>query len=130
MDKPATQWMIEPLRKYATFSGRAPRSELWWFMLLALLLGLLVGGVDIGIFGLRWLSTDAPIGPTGTLVSLALIIPGVAVAVRRLHDLDKSGWWYLIGIIPLIGGLVLLYWFVQRGTEGANRFGPDPLPQG
>lgn len=126
MEKSAAQWMLEPLHKYATFSGRASRSELWWFMVFCVLISLLVGGVDIGIFGLRWLSSGNVTGPLGVLVSLALLIPGLAVAVRRLHDLDKSGWWYLLGIIPLIGGLILLYWFIQPGTIGANRFGADP----
>lgn len=127
MEKSATQWMVEPLRKYATFGGRAPRSELWWFILFSMLLGMLVGGIDIGIPGLRWLSSDSPIGPLGVLLSLAFLIPGLAVAVRRLHDLNKSGWWYFLGLVPVIGGLVLLYWFVQRGTIGPNDYGPDPL---
>ena len=127
MEKSATQWMLEPLHKYATFAGRASRSELWWFILFSVVLGMIVGGIDISIPGLRWLSSESPIGALGVLLSLAFFIPGLAVAVRRLHDLNKSGWWYFLGIIPVIGGLILLYWFVQRGTIGPNDYGPDPV---
>ena len=61
--------------------------------------------------------------PLTFLVTLALLLPYIAVGVRRLHDIDRTGWWLLIGFIPFIGVLVLLYWFVQRGTDGSNRFG-------
>ena len=65
--------------------------------------------------------------PISMVVSLALLLPCLAVSVRRLHDRDKSGWWYLLGLIPVIGPVVLLVWYVQAGTPGDNRFGPDPL---
>ena len=120
-------WMLLPLRKYATFTGRAPRSEFWWFVVLLLIVGFFAGGIDISIFGLRWLSSRSMMGPSATLISLATIIPSIAVSVRRLHDLDKSGWWYLLGLVPLIGALILLVWFASAGSNGPNRFGPDPL---
>ncbi len=63
------------------------------------------------------------------LVVLAVIIPTIAVGIRRLHDIDKSGWWLLIGLVPFVGGLILIYFFVQKGTTGPNQFGEDPLPQ-
>jgi uncharacterized membrane protein YhaH (DUF805 family) len=63
----------------------------------------------------------------GYIYTLGFILPYLAVTVRRLHDLDKSGWWWLIGFIPLVGAIILLVWFCQRGTVGPNRFGPDPL---
>ena len=63
-----------------------------------------------------------------TIVSLALILPGIAVSVRRLHDIDRTGWWVLLGFIPVIGTLWLIYWACQPGTSGPNRFGPDPMP--
>jgi uncharacterized membrane protein YhaH (DUF805 family) len=66
------------------------------------------------------------IGPLYVLYALAVLIPGLAVGVRRLHDIDKSGWWMLIAFIPLIGGIVLLVFAVMEGTSGSNRFGPDP----
>jgi uncharacterized membrane protein YhaH (DUF805 family) len=63
----------------------------------------------------------------GYIYTLGFILPYLAVTVRRMHDLDKSGWWWLIGFIPLVGAIILLVWFCQRGTVGPNRFGPDPL---
>ena len=73
-------------------------------------------GVGLGAFSI-----------VNMLVSLALILPGVAVSVRRLHDIDRTGWWILLGF-TVIGALVLIYWACQRGTPGPNRFGPDPMP--
>jgi len=109
------------LRNYATFSGRAARSEYWWFFLFGLLCS--IGGEIL----------DAVTGGAGLInlaVALGLFLPSLAMAVRRLHDVDRSGWWYLIILIPLIGLIVLLVWFVTRGTVGPNRFGPDPLGGG
>jgi uncharacterized membrane protein YhaH (DUF805 family) len=111
------------LQKYVDFSGRAPRSEYWWFYLacvLAYIAAAILDGIVRSIMGFGFF---AP------LVALAMLLPLLAAAVRRLHDLDKPWPWILIGLIPLVGGLVLLYFFVQRGTVGANQFGPDPLPQ-
>ncbi len=127
MDRSVIDWMLQPLRKYATFGGRAPRAEFWWYILFCIGLGTLFGGVDIGIYGLRWLSSGGMLRPSGSWLSLFLVIPGIAVAVRRLHDIGKSGWWYLIGVIPIIGGLLLLIWFSRAGNIGGNRFGADPL---
>jgi uncharacterized membrane protein YhaH (DUF805 family) len=107
---------------YAKFSGRASRSEYWWAFLYFILLyvGLLIG-------------TSVDLGALGSLLTLALsllvlgtCIPMISVSVRRLHDFDKSGWLYLIGLIPIVS-LYLLYLYVQPGTRGSNRFGPDPL---
>ncbi len=150
------QWMIEPLRKYATFTGRARRAEFWWFWLLGV-------GITIGVTTIDFaLKMRAP----GTLVSLVLLSPNIAVNVRRLHDLDRSGWWLLIPTaLGVIGAVTLVFsafalifndtgsaeatadalallaipavavavnigflvWLCQRGTRGDNRFGPDPL---
>jgi uncharacterized membrane protein YhaH (DUF805 family) len=95
------------LQKYADFNGRATRPEYWWFVLFNFVLGLV----------LFW----API--LSIIVSLALLLPSVAVAIRRLHDIDKSGWWLLLVFVPLIGLIALIIFFCQRGTEGRNRFG-------
>ncbi|MGE0666283.1 MAG: DUF805 domain-containing protein [Sphingomonadales bacterium] len=108
-------------QKYADFNGRAPRSEFWWFYLAVIIAYIvvgIVGGLILGRFA------GALIG----LLGLAIIVPSLALTARRLHDVDKSGWWMLIAITG-IGGLVLLYWYVQPGTSGPNRFGEDPLPQ-
>ncbi|MEM1429914.1 MAG: DUF805 domain-containing protein [Pseudomonadota bacterium] len=113
------------LSKYVTFSGRATRSEFWWFVLFLLLGNLLFGVIDRMLFG------TGPEGEAysvlGAIFSLAMILPSIAAGVRRLHDKDMAGWWYLLVLIPILGTLVLLFFFVQKGTEGENRFGPDPL---
>jgi len=116
-------------QKYANFMDRAPRSEYWWFTLFSIL-------VQIGVQILAGIM--ASMGGGAAIVGLilmvivvfGLIVPGIAVVIRRLHDTDRSGWWFLIVLVPLVGALVLLYFLVSRGTEGDNRFGPDPLAGG
>ena len=127
MDRPFSWWMIEPLRRYAQFSGRARRKEFWAFELLMIALTLLLVTVDIFVFGTNDMATNTSVGPLSGLFSLAILIPSIAVSVRRLHDLDKSGWWLLIGLLPIVGVLVLLFWYCSRGTTGPNSFGADPL---
>lgn len=127
--------MIEAVRRvlsnYVTFSGRAARPEYWWWA-LAVFLGS-------GVFYLLDMALFAPVpdaagvegGPVqifSGLFGLAVVLPMLAVAARRLHDTDRSAKWLLIGLVPLIGGLVLLWFYVQRGTEGPNRFGPPAPP--
>lgn len=102
------------MEKYANFSGRAMRSEYWWFILFYFIAYLVLAVVDY-LLGVQLLTA---------ILSLGLLIPSIGVGVRRLHDLDKSGWWLLLCLVPIIGALVLIYWFCQPGTPGANRFGP------
>lgn len=110
--------------KYVGFSGRARRSEYWWFALFSFLVGVVTNIVDAA------LGTDYEGATSGglvnTLVSLAIFLPGLAVAVRRLHDTDRSGWWVLIAIIPLIGWILILVWLCTDSKPGDNRFGPNP----
>ncbi|WP_424944722.1 DUF805 domain-containing protein [Aliiroseovarius crassostreae] len=111
-----------------TFHGRAIRSEYWWFSLFLIVVSLVLTGVDAMVFGYGEIFS-----PLSDLFGLATLLPAIAVTARRLHDIDRSGWWMLIGIIPLIGWIIMIYWLVQKGTEGPNRFGPDPFgdaPQG
>ncbi|MDH4042411.1 MAG: DUF805 domain-containing protein [Gammaproteobacteria bacterium] len=114
------------LGKYATFTGRAARPEYWWWILatviLLTILGLIDGTVLAPMMGYASFDPVAP-DPLSGIASLLLLLPNMAVAVRRLHDTDRSGWWLLLSLIPIIGSLVLLYFLVQRGTEGSNRFG-------
>lgn len=114
------------LSKYATFSGRAARPEYWWWVLatiiLFIVLGLIDGAVVAPMLGFEAFEPTAG-QPVSLVASLGLLIPNLAVAARRLHDTDKSGWWLLLGLIPLLGNLVLIFLLAQRGTEGANRFG-------
>lgn len=108
------------LGKFATFSGRARRAEYWWFALFNLLVQIATVTLDIVLFG-------GEVAPFNMVATLVLLIPNLAVGVRRLHDIDRSGWWILILLLPLIGLIVLLAWATMRGTQGSNRFGPDPV---
>jgi uncharacterized membrane protein YhaH (DUF805 family) len=114
------------LGKYATFSGRAARPEYWWWVLatviLFFVLGLIDGALVAPMMGFEAFEPNAG-QPLSVIASLALLVPNLAVAARRLHDTDRSGWWLLLGLIPLIGSLILIYFLVQKGTEGSNRFG-------
>jgi uncharacterized membrane protein YhaH (DUF805 family) len=105
------------LSKYANFQGRALRSEYWYFVLFLFIVDIVAYLIDMGIFGRPLLYG---------LASLALLLPSLAVGVRRLHDTDRSGWWLLISFIPLIGAIVLIVWFCTQGTQGPNRFGEEP----
>lgn len=119
-------------QKYVTFSGRASRSEFWWFSLFIVLGGVLLGVLDATLFGTVMMghgraSAYTDFSPLSNLFSLATLLPSISVGVRRLHDTDRSGWWWWLWLIPLIGWIILLVWYATRGTSGDNRFGPDPL---
>jgi uncharacterized membrane protein YhaH (DUF805 family) len=111
-------WYLDVLKnKYATFDGRARRKEYWMFFLVNLIISLVLGFIE-GIFG-------GP-GLLGLLYSLAVLIPSIAVTVRRLHDTGRSGWWILIGLIPVIGWIVLLVFMLMDSQPGSNQYGPNP----
>ncbi|MFG1872552.1 DUF805 domain-containing protein [Micromonospora arborensis] len=112
------------LSKYVGFTGRARRSEYWWFVLFTVLLGIVAAILDNAL-GLNFVEGSSS-GVIGLIVSLVLLLPGLAVAVRRLHDTDRTGWWVLIALVPIVGAIVLIVFFVLDGTPGANRFGPSP----
>lgn len=105
--------------KYVTFSGRARRAEYWWFTLFVWVVSSLVGFID------GWLTGD--VGLLSGLWSLGTLLPILAAGARRLHDTDRSAWWLLIMLLPVIGAIVLIVFFASRGTPGPNRFGPDPI---
>lgn len=109
-------------RNYATFSGRAARSEYWWFILFSFIVSAILGVID----GPRMGGMHGG-GTLQMIWSLAVLIPTLAVGVRRLHDTDRSGWWLLLMFIPVVGIIVLIWWFATPGTRGENRFGGDPL---
>ncbi|MFM5165885.1 DUF805 domain-containing protein [Aeromonas veronii] len=111
-------WYISVLKQYAVFSGRARRTEYWMFVLCNVIVMLLLGMVDKLIGGDNELISS--------IYSLAVLLPSLAVAARRLHDTDRSAWWLLLGLIPIIGTLVLIYFMVCNGQQGPNRFGEDP----
>ncbi|MGH7071518.1 MAG: DUF805 domain-containing protein [Acetobacteraceae bacterium] len=110
-------------RKYAVFNGRAPRSELWYFFLFGslILTAVLIIGAILDAGSGSGLKVG---GPASALTWIVLFLPSLSVQVRRLHDLDRTGWWYVIGFVRLAGGLLILNWNCLRGTPGPNRFGP------
>ena len=112
--------------RYTDFSGRSRRSEYWYFVLFQIV--VLIPFYLIGIAGAAAESTLLSVIGFGVygLAALALILPGLAVAVRRLHDTGRSGWFYLLVLIPLIGSIVLLVFMVQDSQPGANKWGPNP----
>jgi uncharacterized membrane protein YhaH (DUF805 family) len=112
-----TQAISSGFSNYVNFAGRAIRSEYWYWTLFIVIASIVTSIID-AVLGITLFEP---------IFSLAILLPSIAVGVRRLHDLDRSGWWLLLGFIPLIGAIVLIVWFVGRGTPGANRFGPDPL---
>jgi uncharacterized membrane protein YhaH (DUF805 family) len=114
-------WYLKVLRNYANFEGRARRKEYWMFFLFNLIVSFGIGIID-GILGLK----VGFMGTLGLLYTLGILVPSIAVGTRRLHDIDKSGWWQLLGFIPLIGVIVLIVWYASEGDTGSNRFGPDP----
>src|SRR6266498_4965432 len=103
--------------KYVTFEGRSARPAYWWWFLFAVLAGIGANILDRAVLDTMFISA---------LVGLGLFLPGLAVSVRRLHDTDHSGWWVLIGLIPIIGFIVLLVFYVRQSDAGENRFGPAP----
>ena len=116
-------WYFEVLRKYAVFSGRARRKEYWLFTLFNLLAMLVLSFID-GMIGMY--SIEAGVGLLSGIYALGILVPSLAVTVRRLHDTSRTGWWILIAFIPLIGALVLLVFTVLDSTPGNNKYGPDP----
>jgi uncharacterized membrane protein YhaH (DUF805 family) len=102
---------------YFNFTGRAVRSEFWYYMLFLMLVSILAGVVD-GVIG-----SGSEIGPAGILTVLVTIIPSLSVQVRRLHDIDRTGWWIAICLVPILGLILLLYWCCQPGTAGRNAYG-------
>lgn len=111
------QWYLSVLSNYANFSGRARRSEYWYFVLFNFLVGILAYIVG-AIF------KQGPL--LNGLYSLAVFLPSLAVLVRRLHDTGRSGWWWFIVFIPLLGALVLIIYTAEAGSIGPNKYGPDP----
>ena len=116
------QWYLMAFRKYAQIAGRARRAEYWMFVLVNML-------VAIGLMVVTGLFGDAP-STAGSLLYLAYtvatIVPGFTVSVRRLHDTGRSGWWLLVGLVPLVGSILLLVWLAQDGQPGDNEFGVNP----
>jgi uncharacterized membrane protein YhaH (DUF805 family) len=116
-------WFLRVLKKYAVVSGRAQRAEYWYYCLFYLLIfcGLAIIDAVTGMF-----SAEAGVGVVSGVFALVMVVPSITVGVRRLHDTSRSGWWLLVGLIPVIGGFVLLVFTVQDSTPGDNAYGPNP----
>jgi len=116
-------WYLQALKKYADFSGRARRKEYWFFVLFNIIISVVLTVCDVfmGTY-----SAAASIGILTGIYTLAVLIPGIAVSVRRLHDTGRSGWWLLIVLVPLIGWIVLLIFMLIDGQPGQNADGPSP----
>ncbi|MCQ2202552.1 MAG: DUF805 domain-containing protein [Bacteroidales bacterium] len=112
---------------YANFSGRARRKEYWYFCLTLFILNMLMQVVS-AISSVESSSSILVLGLSIVLLLayMCLIIPNISLSIRRLHDIGKSGWYLLIGFIPLVGGIILLVWFCREGETGPNKWGPDP----
>lgn len=118
------------LSKYTTFSGRARRAEFWWFALFNFIVNAVLNLIDGLLFGFGHGMMDGPpVQFLSGVYSLLVLLPSLAVTVRRLHDTGRSGWWLLIWLIPLIGWIILIWWLATPGDEGRNDYGPDPLAE-
>ena len=116
-------WFTIAVKKYATFSGRARRKEYWNFVLFCLLINIVLGLVDQ--------ATGFVIGKDGngiftSLFTLAMLLPSLAVTVRRLHDTGHSGWWLLLGALPILGSAILFVFFIRDSDPGTNEYGENP----
>ncbi|MDP3838185.1 MAG: DUF805 domain-containing protein [Methylococcales bacterium] len=116
-------WYLGVLKKYTVFSGRAQRAEYWYFVLFNMLVGVGLALIDQAT---GTLDAETGVGLLGGLYSLAILLPSLGVSVRRLHDTDRSGWWLFILLIPVIGVIALLVFFVQDSKAGTNEYGDNP----
>lgn len=103
---------------YCNFNGRSSRSEYWWFVLATVLLGVIVSFV--------FSFSQTAVTVVSAIVNLALLLPSLGVAVRRLHDINKSGWFILLGLIPIVGAIILIIWFCKDSDYQPNQYGPVP----
>jgi len=118
-------WYLKVLSKFAVLSGRARRTEFWMFTLISAIISIVLGMLD-SFFGNSPFSGPGSFSPISNLYSLIVFIPSIAVSVRRLQDIGRSGWWLLLVLIPVIGWIVLIIFNVQDSEPGDNRFGPNP----
>ncbi|MDR1730452.1 MAG: DUF805 domain-containing protein [Prevotellaceae bacterium] len=116
------EWFLKVLRQYADFEGRARRKEFWMFTLFYCIFNVVAGIID-GLLGFR-------VGIFGGILALGLLIPSLAVSVRRLHDIGKSGWWLFLLLIPVIGWIIIFVWDCQDSQPGENQYGPNPKETG
>ncbi|MCL2154372.1 MAG: DUF805 domain-containing protein [Leptospirales bacterium] len=124
MEKEFREWYIDVLKKYTVFTGRARRKEYWMFTLFNLIISIAISIVaqlfaKIPVIGLIF-------GLLPLIYAIAVLLPSLAVAIRRLHDTNRSGWFLLLALIPILGVIILIIFFVQEGTPGDNQYGANP----
>jgi len=124
--------VVSCMKKYVTFSGRASRSEYWFFFLFRFIIGMVGGLLDKTAlqdyqFHVPVGNALAPVGPLAIILPIFFLLPGLAVTIRRFHDVNRSGWWIFISATIIGIFFPILYWLCKKGTEGENRFGSDPL---
>ena len=136
-------WYFQALKKYAVFNGRAEKKEFWYFSLFVVIFSIVLAVIDAFIPGFDTFfeiplpeqlnatygspySTPSGMGLLSGIYALAMAIPSLSIAVRRLHDTDRTGWWFLLILLPLIGIIVLIVFWAKDSTPGENRYGPDP----
>lgn len=117
-------WYLQVMQKYAVFGGRARRSEFWYFTLITTVISYILARMDIVAHYPRW--EDGNMGILEGTYSLLTLIPTIAVSVRRLHDIGRSGWWLLCYFIPIVGWIVLLVFHCQDSEVGHNSYGSNP----
>jgi uncharacterized membrane protein YhaH (DUF805 family) len=110
-------WKVVVLQKYTQFVGRAGRAEFWWFVLASFIISTV-----LSLLGRAWVGFAV----LGFIYSLAVLVPSIAVGIRRLHDTGRTGWWILIGLVPLVGFIVLIVFFAAQGNPGPNQYGAPP----
>lgn len=115
-------WYIEVIKKYAVFGGRARRAEYWNFVLFNFIISVLLTLLDKPI----GTQSHSGVGLLGSLYNLAVLLPSLAVTIRRLHDTSRSGWWILINLIPFVGWIIMLVYMVEDSKAGDNQYGPNP----
>ena len=111
-------WYTDVIKKYAVFNGRAARPEYWWFLLINVIIAAVLNLVFSAIGGRSNIVSD--------LYSLAVLLPSLGVAIRRLHDTNRTGWWVLLSFIPIIGWIVLIVFLATASDPGPNNYGPNP----
>ena len=116
-------WYLEVLKKYAVFDGRAQRAEYWYFFLFSMIISLVFVVIDIATGSFN---EETGFGLLSGIYTLAVLIPTIAVGVRRLHDTNRTGWWMLLALVPLIGFIVLIVFFVIDSDQSDNQYGSNP----
>jgi uncharacterized membrane protein YhaH (DUF805 family) len=113
---------MAPLKKYADFNGRARRKEYWWFSVFCMLISTVLGFIE----GFMGVAPNSEYSIFAGIFCLAILVPSLAVTVRRLHDIGRRGWWMLIALVPIVGAIVLFAYLVKDSVPGRNLYGPNP----